>query len=106
MKRAVDAGVHVYMTVQTLWGYVQMFVYDTGRDIMNLGVVPAENMLPEVAYVKLGWALGHTHDREEVRKIMLTPISHEITRREPIDGYLVMQGGLPEMEVFMKRYKR
>jgi glutamyl-tRNA(Gln) amidotransferase subunit D len=106
LERAVNAGVHVYMTVQTLWGYVQMYVYDTGRDIMNLGVVPAENMLPEVAYVKLVWALGHTHDREEVKKIMLTPVAHEITRREPIDGYLVMQGGLPEMDLFMKRYKR
>jgi glutamyl-tRNA(Gln) amidotransferase subunit D len=106
LKRAVEAGVHVYMTVQTLWGYVQMYVYDTGRDIMNLGVVPAENMLPEVAYVKLVWALGHSKDPEEVKKIMLTPVAHEITRREPIDGYLVMQGGLPEMDLFMKRYKR
>jgi len=106
LKKAVEAGVHVYMTVQTLWGYVQMFVYDTGRDIMNLGVVPADNMLPEVAYVKLGWALGHSDDPDKVREMMLTPISHEITRREPIDGYLIMQGGLPEMDVFMKRYKR
>ena len=38
LKRAADAGVHVYMTVQTLWGYVQMYVYETGREIMGLGV--------------------------------------------------------------------
>jgi len=50
LKRAYDAGVHIYMTVQTLWGYVQMYVYDTGRDMMDLGVVPAANMLPEVAF--------------------------------------------------------
>ncbi len=61
------------MTVQTLWGYVQMFVYETGREIMELGVVPAANMLPEVAYVKLGWALGQTDDPAEVKRIMLTP---------------------------------
>ncbi|RJP82233.1 MAG: Glu-tRNA(Gln) amidotransferase GatDE subunit D [Candidatus Zixiibacteriota bacterium] len=106
LKRACNSGVHVYMTVQTLWGYVQMFVYDTGRDIMELGVVPADNMLPEVAYVKLGWALGQTHDRAEVRRIMLSPVADEITEREPIDGYLVMQGGLPEMEQYFKSYKR
>ncbi len=58
LDRARAAGVHVYMTVQTLWGYVQMYVYETGREIMGLGVVPAANMLPEVAYMKLGWALG------------------------------------------------
>ncbi len=106
LKRACDSGVHVYMTVQTIWGYVQMFVYDTGRDIMELGVIPADNMLPEVAYVKLGWALGQTQDKEEVKRLMLTPIADEITEREPIDGYLVMQAGLPEMDYYFKSYKR
>jgi L-asparaginase/Glu-tRNA(Gln) amidotransferase subunit D len=32
--------------------------FRTIGDIMELGVVPAANMLPEVAYIKLGWALG------------------------------------------------
>ena len=40
LERARDEGVAVYMTVQTLWGYVQMYVYDTGRDMMELGVDP------------------------------------------------------------------
>ena len=103
LKRAVEAGVHIFMTVQTLWGYVQMYVYDTGRDIMELGVTPLGNMLPEVAYVKLGWTLGHTTDRDEVKKMMITPVNGEITEREPIDGYLVMQGGLPELEGYLKQ---
>jgi len=102
LKRAYRKGVHIYMTVETLWGYVQMFVYDTGRDIMELGVVPGANLTPETAYVKLMWVLGHTHDREKVAEMMLTPISGEITEREPIDGYLIMQGGLPEVERFLK----
>jgi glutamyl-tRNA(Gln) amidotransferase subunit D len=106
IKKAFDKGVHIYMTVQTLWGYVQMFVYDTGRDMMDLGVIPAANMLPEVAYVKLCWALGQSHDREEVRNIMMTPIAGEITEREPHNGYLIFQGGIPEVEDFIKRYKR
>ena len=89
------------MTVETLWGYTQMYVYDTGRDLMKLGIVPTANMLPEVAYVKLGWALGQSHDREEVKRIMLTPVCRETTEREPHDGYLVFQGGLPEMDRMM-----
>ncbi len=104
LRRAVDAGIHIFMTVQTLWGFVQMFVYDTGRDIMEIGVTPLANMLPEVAYVKLGWVLGHSHDPEKVKEMMLTPINGEITEREPIDGYLVMQGGLPEMDYYYKRF--
>ena len=104
MRQAQEKGIAMYMTVQTLWGYVQMFVYDTGRDIMELGVVPASNMLPEVAYVKLGWALGQTSDLAEVKKIMLTSIAGEITEREPHNGYLIYQGGIPEVERFVSSY--
>jgi len=103
IERAAAAGVALYMTVQTLWGYVAMFVYDTGRDLMAKGIVPAANMLPEVAYVKLGWALGQTDDLDEAKRIMLTPICGEITEREPHDGYLIFQGGMPEMAEFMKK---
>ena len=104
MRRAQEKGIAMYMTVQTLWGYVQMFVYDTGRDIMELGVVPAANMLPEVAYVKLGWALGQTSDLAKVKDIMLTSIAGEITEREPHNGYLIYQGGIPEVERFVSSY--
>ncbi len=106
LKRACDSGVAVYMTVQTLWGYVQMYVYETGREIMDLGVVPAANLLPEVAYVKLGWALGQTRDLEAVRNIMLRPIAGEITEREPSNGYLIFQGGIPEVESFISKYRK
>jgi glutamyl-tRNA(Gln) amidotransferase subunit D len=104
LRRAREKGIALYMTVQTLWGYVQMFVYDTGRDIMELGVVPGANMLPEVAYVKLGWALGQTSDLEKVKEIMLTSIAGEITEREPHNGYLIYQGGIPEVERFVSSY--
>jgi glutamyl-tRNA(Gln) amidotransferase subunit D len=106
LKRAQDRNIAVYMTVQTLWGYVQMYVYDTGRDMMELGVIPAANMLPEVAYVKLAWALGQTTDVEEVKRIMLTPIAGEITEREPSNGYLIFQGGIPEVEEFISKYRK
>jgi glutamyl-tRNA(Gln) amidotransferase subunit D len=103
IERANKAGIHQYMTLQTIWGYVHMFVYDTGRDMMAKGIIPAGNMLPEVAFIKLGWALGQTHDAEEVKKIMLTPVNDEITEREPYNGYLVYQGGSPEVEDFIKK---
>lgn len=106
LKRARDKGIAVYMTVQTLWGYVQMYVYETGREMMQLGVIPAANLLPEVAYVKLCWALGQTDDMEKVKEIMLTPIAGEITEREPYNGYLIYQGGIPEVEEFLRGIKR
>jgi glutamyl-tRNA(Gln) amidotransferase subunit D len=71
---------------------------------MELGVIPAENMIPEVAYIKLCWALGQTQDKEKVKEIMLTPIAGEITEREPHDGYIILQGGLPEVEDFLSKH--
>lgn len=106
IERAHKKGVHMYMTLQTLWGYVHMFVYDTGRDMMARGIIPAGNMLPETAFVKLGWALGQTEDPEEVKKLMLTPINDEITPREPYNGYLVFQGGVPEVDEFVKKVRK
>ena len=106
IRRATEKGVHIYMSVQTLWGYAHMYVYDTGRDLMAAGIIPAENMLPETAYIKLGWALGQTTDREEVKRLMLTPINDEITKKEPYNGYLVYQGGVPEVEEFIKKVRK
>lgn len=106
LKKCANAGIAVYMTVQTLWGYVQMYVYETGREMMDLNVIPAANLLPEVAYIKLGWALGQTNDLEEVKRIMLTPIANDITEREPSNGYLILQGGIPEVEEFISKYRK
>ena len=104
LERARDAGVLIFMTLQTLWGFVQMYVYETGREIMELGVVPLANMLPEVAYVKLAWALGmHPDDPRAVGELMSRPVAGEMTEREPHDGYLVFQGGVPEIKGFLGR---
>lgn len=103
IERAHAKGVHMFMTVQTIWGYAHMFVYDTGRDMMAKGIIPLGNMLPEVAYIKLSWVLGQTEDPTEVNRLMLTPVNDEITEREPYNGYLVYQGGVPEVEEFIKK---
>ena len=104
LEKARDAGVQTYMTLQTLWGFVQMNVYETGREILELGVVPLANMLPEVAYIKLGWALGvHPDDPAAVRELMTTVVAGETTEREPHDVYLILQGGVPEVSEFLTK---
>lgn len=106
LERAKEKGVSVFMTLQTIWGYVHMMVYETGRDMIAKGVVPLGNMLPEVAWVKLGWALGQTDDPEKVKEIMLKPVNEEITEREPYNGYLVYQGGVKEVEEFVRKFRK
>jgi glutamyl-tRNA(Gln) amidotransferase subunit D len=104
LERAISSGVHIVMTVQTLWGFAQMYVYETGRDLLDIGVVPLDNMLPETALMKLGWVLGHTDDHSEVLAMMRKPINREITEREPHNGYLILQGGLPETDEFISSH--
>jgi glutamyl-tRNA(Gln) amidotransferase subunit D len=103
IQRAIQKGMTVVMTVQTLWGFAQMYVYDTGRDLLDLGIIPLDNMLPETAYMKLGWVLGQTDDPAKIREMMTTSVNHEITPREPHNGYLILQGGLPEVEAFVRQ---
>jgi glutamyl-tRNA(Gln) amidotransferase subunit D len=80
IERATEAGIPVVMTSQCIQGRVCDRVYDTGRDILKAGAIEGEDLLPEVALVKLMWALGQTRDPDEVRKIMTTDIVGEITR--------------------------
>jgi glutamyl-tRNA(Gln) amidotransferase subunit D len=85
---------------------MHMFVYDPGRDLMAKGIVPAGNMLPEVACVKLAWALGQTTDLGRVKDLMLTPSAGEITEREPNNGYWIFQGGIAEVEEFSRKFHK
>ncbi|OWJ55067.1 Glu-tRNA(Gln) amidotransferase subunit GatD [Pyrodictium delaneyi] len=87
IKRAVDAGVAVVMTSQTLFGRVNMNVYTTGRKLLQAGVIPADDMLPEVAFVKLSWILSRASDLNEVRRLFKLNLAGEITPRHTIDLY-------------------
>ncbi len=82
VQRAVQEGIIVLMTTQTIHGFVGMNVYSTGRELQNLGVIPGKNMLPEVGYVKLGWILGQTSNPQEIKQMLLKNIAGEIIERE------------------------
>ncbi|MEM2122136.1 MAG: Glu-tRNA(Gln) amidotransferase subunit GatD [Candidatus Bathyarchaeia archaeon] len=85
MERAADQGVFVGMTSQCIWGSVNMNVYYTGRDLQRRGVTPLGDMLPETALVKLMWALGSTREPQEVKRLMLTNFSGELSERRWIE---------------------
>lgn len=81
IKRAVEKSMFVGMTSQCLGGRVDMKVYETGRDLMAIGVVPLGDMLPETALVKLMWAYGQTKSLDVVKDLMVTNITGEISSR-------------------------
>jgi len=80
VKKANEKGVFLGMTSQCIDGRVSMTVYESGRDLLDLGIVPLENMIPEVALVKAMWAMGNSQNRDEVKKIMLENIASELSK--------------------------
>lgn len=81
IKKAIQQGVLVAMTSQCIWGRVNMNVYDSGRDLLALGVIPLEDMTSETAVVKLMWIFGQTKDKEEAKKLLKTNIADEFSQR-------------------------
>jgi glutamyl-tRNA(Gln) amidotransferase subunit D len=78
LQRAADEGIMVVMTSQCLYGRTNLNVYSTGRQLLKTGVIPAGDMLPETAYVKLVWAMGQTQDLDGVRKVMHSNLRGEL----------------------------
>lgn len=89
IKKIADK-IPVVVTSQTIYGRINPDVYTNLRILFHeAGAIPGEDMLPETAYVKLGWVLGHTKKLEKIREIMLTNIAGEITERTETDTFLV-----------------
>jgi glutamyl-tRNA(Gln) amidotransferase subunit D len=81
IQNANSHGVVVALASQCIWGRVNMHVYDTGRDLMNLGVIPLDDMFPETALVKLMWVLGQTSDSIEAKKLLKFNVAGEFSPR-------------------------
>lgn len=79
IEDARESNIPVIMTSQCLNGRVCDRVYDTGRDILKAGAIEGEDMLPEVAFVKLMWALGQSQDYDAVCDLMKDNIAREIS---------------------------
>ncbi|MEM4325734.1 MAG: Glu-tRNA(Gln) amidotransferase subunit GatD [Candidatus Pacearchaeota archaeon] len=77
-------GMIICATSQTIYGRLDPFVYSTGRELLNAGVIYLEDMLSETAFVKLGWVLGHkewSKYEDKVRENMLTNFAGEFNPR-------------------------
>lgn len=79
LKRICEDSI-VVMTSQCLFGRVCARVYDTGRDLLRAGVIEGEDMLPEVALVKLMFLLGN-YDLETAKRLVKTNLVGEIEPR-------------------------
>ena len=79
IEKANAKGLFLGMTSQCIDGRVRMTVYESGRDLLELGITPLENMIPEVALVKTMWALGNSEDNDGLKKLLLENIASEFS---------------------------
>lgn len=80
IKEVIDSGCVVVMTTQCIFGRVSMHVYNKAVDLVNLGVIPGEDMLTETAFVKLAWLLGN-YPKEEAKELVGKNLRGEIAER-------------------------
>lgn len=82
VKNLVDSGIPVVLAPQTIYGRINLNVYDAGRMTNDAGVIGNYcDWTPETALVKLMWILGHTKDMKKIKEMMLTNIAGEIGNR-------------------------
>jgi glutamyl-tRNA(Gln) amidotransferase subunit D len=87
VKTAIEKGMIIGITTQCLYGRVNENVYRNLRTIRNLGAVYCNDMMPETAYVKLGWLLGN-YKKDEAEKLLNRNIVGEIKKRTRFDEFL------------------
>jgi glutamyl-tRNA(Gln) amidotransferase subunit D len=82
IKKAIDKGMIICATPQTIFGRLNPNVYSAGRELQKTGIIFLEDMLTETAFVKLGWVLGHktwASNKEKIKQKMLENISNEFS---------------------------
>lgn len=72
-------GIVVVACSQCLYEPSDFTIYEVGRKLLEVGVIPAGDMTTEAAVTKLMWALGQTEDPEQVRKIFSQNLCGEIS---------------------------
>ena len=89
LEKAHKKGIILIMTSQSMFGRVNGRVYANLRYIAGAGVeyLDSHDMLPEVAYIKLGVALSRFKKREDIIKYMEASIAGEVSDKENPDMF-------------------
>lgn len=88
IKKAIDSGITICAASQTLYGRLNPLVYSEGRKLLKLGIIYLKDILPETAYIKLGYVLAKTKDQEKIKELMLSNLANEFNKRIPITSFL------------------
>ncbi len=89
IKKCYEKNIPVFITTQTLYGSVNPYVYTNLRKVsIEAHGIFLQDMLPETAYIKLGWVLSQVKDYKKVKEMMLTNHRNEFNDRLTSDMFL------------------
>lgn len=90
LRTLVESGIPVVIAPQTIYGRLNLNVYEAGRLLNEIGVIGNGcDWTPETALVKLMWVLGHTKKMDKVREMMLKNTTGEISDRTELEAFLL-----------------
>ena len=81
IRNAINEGLIVAMSSQCISGRIDMNVYRSGVELLDMGVISCEDMFAETALVKLMWLLANMNKPEKICSSLGTALVGEIDSR-------------------------
>lgn len=79
IKELIENGVAVLISTQCLEEGGDLYLYEVGRKVIQYNVIVSGDMNKEAIVTKLMWALGKSRELNEVKTIVETPISWDLS---------------------------
>ena len=79
LQRAIDKGIIIMNVTQCLAGSVEMWRYETGIHMLDMGLVSGYDITTEAALTKLMYLLGNYQDPLEIKNLLNKSLRGEIS---------------------------
>lgn len=79
IEEAIKSGKTILNVSQCVGGKVLMGKYETSRKLADMGVISGSDMSTEAAITKLMWVLEKTQNQEEIKQLLESNISGELS---------------------------